>query len=155
MIKINQILVPTDFSEHARHALNYAVELSREFGATIHLLHVCDDINHILADPSATLISISELVEEQERLANAELNELAATVPEGIEVLPRIKMQAPVVGILKYAEDHDIDLIILGTHGRTGMAHLVLGSVAERVVRQASCPVLVVRPREHEFISPD
>ena len=149
MTRITRILVPTDFSATADAALDYAYELAGKFGASIELLHVLDD--PFVVDGMASEAYISEapvlrtamLQEAQERLRHR------ASPREGI---PRIETEV-IFGhgartIAEYAAERGADLLVMGTHGRTGFAHLMLGSVAERLVRTAPCPVLTVRHPE-------
>ena len=148
MIDVLRILWPTDFGEASNEAGKYAFSLADRFGAEVHALHVVQDLAASLPE-SATLIAsfpngymtqIQELADEQ----------LAAELPSdlagGKEVLRAIEVGTPLTKILDYAQKHDIDLIVMGTHGRTGLPHFLIGSVAERVVRHAPCPVLTVRP---------
>ena len=146
MTRISRILVPTDFSATADAALDYAYVLAERFGASIELLHVLDD--PFVADGMAAEAYISEspvlrsamLHDAQERLRHR------ASAREGI---PHIETEV-LFGhgartIAEYAAERGADLIVMGTHGRTGFAHLLLGSVAERLVRTSPCPVLTVR----------
>jgi len=153
MTRITRILVPTDFSATADAALDYAYVLAERFNASIELLHVLDD--PFVADGMAAEAYISEaptlrtamLQEAQERLRHR------ASTRGG---LPAIKTEV-LFGhgartIVEYAAERGVDLVVMGTHGRTGLAHLLLGSVAEQLVRTAPCPVLTVRhveAREH------
>ena len=152
MISLKNLLVPTDFSEHSLVAAEYGVELAGRFGAKLHLLHVIEE-------PVAT-IPLLEIYgapskEEYEAAAQAMLDNWP--LPDGaeeIEVERRLHHGTPFVHILHDARDHDIDLIVMGSHGRGLVAHLLLGSVAEKVVRKASCPVLTIRPEGHQFVHP-
>ena len=153
MTRITRILVPTDFSATADAALDYAYVLAERFNASIELLHVLDD--PFVADGMAAEAYISEaptlrtamLQEAQERLRHR------ASTRGG---LPAIKTEV-LFGhgartIVEYAAERGVDLVVMGTHGRTGLAPLLLGSVAEQLVRTAPCPVLTVRhveAREH------
>ena len=157
MITLKNILVATDFGEASDTALAYGREFARRFGATLHVLHVVDDVaarvdlaaglppdvGHIQADFEARARrDLDALVgEDDRRELNAQVVLLTSAVPERT--------------IVAYAADAHIDLIVMGTHGRGPVAHLFMGSVAERVVRRAPCPVLTVRHPEHEFIHPD
>ena len=137
---ITRILVPTDFSEMSDAALDYARVLARRFGASLHLLHVLDDpfVTEGLAAEAyiteAPSIRTSMLDEARSRLAH---RAAGCTTTEAI-------FGRGAVTIVEYAQQCGSDLIVMGTHGRTGLAHLLLGSVAERVVRLAPCPVLTV-----------
>jgi universal stress protein A len=144
--RITRILVPSDFSETSDTALTYARQLADSLGASLHLVHVFDD-----PYGDALVAEVSASVYESMR-ASA----IAAARRELMRRLPPEDRQhfsgssAMVTGvaadaIVQYAADHSMDLIVMGTHGRSGFAHLLLGSVAERVVRTAHCPVLTVR----------
>jgi len=156
MIALKHILVPTDFSEPSATALRYGRDLARSYGATLHVLHVAEDlITRYALDMYPT--GIDEMQEDLEKSAKQRLNALVSDED-------RVQLRAkPIVwtsnqtaaAIAEYAAQHDIDLIVMGTHGRTGMSHMFMGSVAERVVRGAGCPVLTVRAPEREFIAPD
>jgi nucleotide-binding universal stress UspA family protein len=160
MIALKHVLVATDFSEASDAALRYGRELARAFGATLHVVHVVEDISGRLADlPSVPDVYVDygrwrqDALETAERELNARLSDedrrqVGATAAA-------VVARATPAAILAYARDHHVDLIVAGTHGRGAIAHLVMGSVAERLVRQATCPVLVVRHPEREFVLPD
>jgi nucleotide-binding universal stress UspA family protein len=143
---VNRILVPTDFSATADAALDYAFLTAERFGASIQLLHVLDD--PFASEGLAVEAYISEapvlrsalLRDAQSRLAHR-----AASPEQGIRVDSEVLFGHGAKTIAEYASQRGVDLIVMGTHGRTGVAHLVLGSVAERLVRIAPCPVLTVR----------
>jgi nucleotide-binding universal stress UspA family protein len=146
MREIRTILVPTDFSAGARSALDQAVALAQRLGSTIRLLHCYRVPTEI------ELTYISEHVEDWEEGiregVTRQLDELVACVAgHGLTVTRELARGHAATEIAR-AASANADLIVMGTLGRTGLAHLVLGSVAERTVREASCPVLVVRPRE-------
>ena len=158
MIALKKILVATDFSEPSEAALAYGRELARSFGAALTVLHVVDDImvraygidsGVLLADPDVqrqfeadALRQVDATISDEDRI------QLKAS---GVVLMSR----APSSAIVTYAHESGIDLIVMGTHGRGGFAHLLMGSVSERVVQTAPCPVLTVRHPEHEFVLPD
>lgn len=148
MIDLKRILVSTDFSETSQAALRYGVELARRFRARLYLLHVPPDPGE--AAEAEYPIGIFDIMQND---AHDRLLHLL-TDAEASELRPECAMRlgAPADEIVKYATEHEIDLIVLGTHGRKGVARLVLGSVAENVVRHAPCPVLTVHHPEHEFV---
>jgi nucleotide-binding universal stress UspA family protein len=156
MIALKHILVPTDFSEPSETALRYGRDLARAYGGTLHVIHVAEDlITRYALDMYPT--GIDEMQEDLERSARERLN---ALVTDEDRVQLRAKTHVwtsnqTAAAIAEYAAQRNIDLIVMGTHGRTGMSHLFTGSVAERVVRTAACPVLTVRAPEREFIGPD
>ena len=139
---IQHILVPVDFSEGTRHAIDYALSLGGKFTVRITLLHV-----HAPIYIPATEVGFdyAASVRQDSGEAEAHLKELAASVATDIEVDTQMRYGIPWDCIVKWAVEHRVDLIIMPTHGRSGLKHLLLGSVAERVVQHAHCPVLVVR----------
>ena len=152
MIALNQLLLPVDFSEPALEATHYALELAERFSATLHLLHVIED-------PAVYLPMFESYPlpsrEEFEQYAQTRLDNW---IPEDDADRCPIERHwvhgTPFVQILRFAKDRNIDLIVVGTHGSGVMRHLLLGSVAEKVVRKAACPVLTVRPGGHQFVHP-
>ena len=149
-----KILVPTDFSETAETALSYAVQLARQFGGELHVMHVCEDPMQLAAWPVLSSGSAPEVGEEAAAL-RAELKNLlraADPVPGKAEVHV-IVGQPTGLAISQYAAEHEFDLIVMGTHGRGALAHILMGSVAEKVVRSAPCPVLTIRHPTHRKIA--
>ena len=151
MIKIKEILAPTDFSERSQHALKYAAELARRFDAKLHLLNV---IEHPVTVASEMVFEPQRV--EDERTANAKaLQDLSTNVVfQGIATSSEALIGVTDLEILRVAKARDVDLLVIATHGRTGLAHLFMGSVAERLIQRAKCPVLTVRPEGHQFVSP-
>jgi nucleotide-binding universal stress UspA family protein len=155
MIDLHRILVPTDFSKSSHNALTYGAEFAARFDAELHLLHVVQDL--ALFVPEAIMLAppmvppIEQFVDAARAALDRAVQELA--VPN-VRIIPQVAEGAPFEEIIRFAREKDIDLIVMGTHGHTGLAHLLLGSVAERVVRRAPCPVLTVRHPEHEFVHP-
>ncbi len=139
-MQISRILFPTDFSHDAEHAFQYALTFAREFGAELYLLHV------IYFPPQTPEYDIGQVIDSLVKNAETSLKKLAERVNEPKPVI-RLDVQVGVehAEITKFAEREKIDLIVMGTRGRTGLAHVFLGSVAERVVRHSSCPVLTVK----------
>jgi nucleotide-binding universal stress UspA family protein len=156
MIRIKNVLVATDFSEPSEAALNYGRELARSFDATLHVLHVADSI-YMQYGGEAYSGVVPELQQEVEESARKQLD---ALLDEDDRTALRAKpvimtATAKAAAIVDYASENTIDLIVMGTHGRGAISHLLMGSVAERVVRMAACPVLTVHHPEHEFVLPD
>jgi nucleotide-binding universal stress UspA family protein len=142
---ISRILVPVDFSAHTTLAIHYASMLSLKTGASIHLLHVIEPISAMAFGGEMYIPDLVEVYAEiindaERRMANAK-----ALVPDTITVTTGIRTGHPASIIVGTAADQRTDLIVMGSHGRTGLVHLLLGSVAEKVTRLASCPVLTVR----------
>jgi nucleotide-binding universal stress UspA family protein len=152
MISLKSILVPTDFSDCSDAALKYGRELAKAFGATVHLLHVVHDPYSQPWSAEAFPTPLGDLLEEWQSQARARM---ATLVPVEDRPLVRIcvVVGSPFFEIVRYAKEQQIDLVVIGTHGRGAIGHMLLGSVAERVVRKAPCPVLTVRHPQHEFVS--
>jgi nucleotide-binding universal stress UspA family protein len=149
MALIQKILVPVDFSESSRAALEYAAELARPFEATIDVVHVWQPPTFIstasLPEAPTVDASLIELVRKNADEATARL--AADAKKQGLPVREaRAEPGVPARTIVEIAKADGYDLVVIGTHGRTGLSHAVMGSVAERVVRHAQCPVLTVRP---------
>ena len=141
MRPIRKILAATDFSPCADEAFLYALEMARRFDASLLLLHVYAIPAYEMA-PGVPLVGSPGLSEELERSGNEGLLERQKRADRPITV--QLVEGTPFVEILRVATEGDFDLLVLGTRGRTGMKHLVFGSVAERVLRKAPCPVLTV-----------
>lgn len=154
-IALTRLLAPTDFSEASAVALRYAVGLAEAFRAQLHLLHVVE--RRVEEQWAAELAAVAALDVEAEARAKSDA-ELATllTRDERARFDARLvsRVGTPFVEIVRYARHEAIDLIVMGTHGRGAIAHLLIGSVAENVVRKAPCPVLTVRHPEHEFVTP-
>ena len=146
MTRITRILVPTDFSATADAALDYAFGLAARFGASLQLLHVLDDpfvFEGMSAEAyiaEAPTLRTAMLEDARERLRHR-----ATPREDGVPIETEVLFGHGARTIAEYAAERGVDLIVMGTHGRTGFAHLMVGSVAERLVRTAPCPVLTVR----------
>jgi nucleotide-binding universal stress UspA family protein len=147
---IKRILIPIDFSEMSLQALDYAVELGKPFGAELVAVHVVEPIYYATpADVYGPSANLGMLLDEQQRVAAEQLAELEdRLMKRGDKIETVLDSGVPYQKIVEAAEQRKADLIIMATHGRTGLSHLLLGSVAERVVRSAACPVLTVRGHE-------
>lgn len=146
MTAIRRILFPTDFSEQSKAAERFACELADQFQAQLHVISVLEDAYFLAPEPSSMLMLPPNLFAEAQR----QIEESVANVPpeawsRGKQVIRTTRIGSAYSEIVKYANEHKIDLIVIGTHGRTGLMHVLLGSVAERVVRHAPCAVLTVR----------
>jgi nucleotide-binding universal stress UspA family protein len=157
MITLKSILLPTDFSEPSAVAVRYAKALTETFRATLHVLHVVEEtaLVYPLFGHEGAYPSMPILREDLEKDARARLEKIL-TSGEREQWLAQlvVRIGSPFVEIVRYAKNENIDLIVMGTHGRGPIAHMLMGSVAERVVRKAPCPVLTVRHPEHEFVLP-
>jgi nucleotide-binding universal stress UspA family protein len=145
MENINKILVPIDFSNYSKNALRYAVNFAKKFNSKIYLVYVVEPVIYP-SDFSMGQVTFPVSDIEMNERAKDELESLAKTeIGSQFEVETVIKTGKPFVEINETASELDIDLIIIATHGHTGMEHLLFGSTAEKVVRKAPCPVLTLR----------
>lgn len=145
MRPFKKILVATDFSDHAREAVQYAADLARRYEGSLLLIHVYQPVNYALPDGYMlyTPTQMTSMMEEfEQQLTRSKEEALAAGAPRVETSLP---IGAAAFEIVEAARAADCDLIVMGTHGRTGLSHMLIGSTAERVVRAATCPVLTVK----------
>jgi nucleotide-binding universal stress UspA family protein len=156
MINVKNILVPTDFEQTSMHALTYGRELARLFTATIHIVHAVDDVFALPAGTEGTLAAFPQLQQQLQQTARTQIERLMTDEERksGTKAVV-LTSSSPVQSIVDYARDAQIDLIVMGTHGRGGAPAVLIGSVAERVVRTAPCPVLTVRHSERDFVRPE
>jgi nucleotide-binding universal stress UspA family protein len=154
-IKISKILCPTDFSELSLQAIRYAREFAAAFGAQIHCVHVIDDANQYWSTMGPESAPIGPAVEDLRDYAEKHMINFADEHLVGLKYAPiaRVLAGRPWDQIVQYAKENTIDLIIIATHGRGGLAHALLGSTTEKVSRKANCPILIVRESEHEFVT--
>jgi universal stress protein A len=154
MITLRDILVATDFSEPSAAALRYGCALAGHFKSTLHVVHAVALAPNVLTGTGAYVVSVPDLQRQIEEDARKELDELPIECDELLPV-QRVVITSNVAApaIVDYAKRKRIGLIVTGTHGRGAVAHALIGSVAERIVRTAPCPVLTVRCPEQEFIS--
>jgi len=153
MIVLKKVLLATDFSDCAKTAQDYATEFADQFHAELHVLHVVVDTSLMVAEYGAALTLPPDYLEQLKSQAKHAVEKIvAASVKPGGAGISAVRLGSPPLEIVKYAGEHGIDLIVIGTHGRGGFMHLLLGSCAERVVRKAQCPVLTVRPAGHQFV---
>jgi nucleotide-binding universal stress UspA family protein len=141
MPKLEHILCPVDFSETSGHAFRYAVLLAEQFGARLTVLHVIEEAPLFAGFESMPAMNV---LEEAEQAARRQLEELAAGAPARVETM--LIRGGTYKSIVSYAEEHAADLIVMGTHGRSGLEYAFFGSVTERVMRRSPCPVLIVPP---------
>ena len=153
-IRIQKILLPSDFSNYAATATKYACELATKFDAELHLLHTLE--LHLASTPDFGLgLALPKYIAESRTAAEKSLARLLDPKwSSGRTVIQAVLEGSPRAEIVRYARKQDIDLIVLSTHGRTGLSHVLMGSIAESVVRTAPCPVLTVRPEGHQFVMP-
>jgi len=149
---VKKILAPIDFSEHSMNAMRSAMELAKDVGAEVHLMHVIAPHHHFIPLPLATSGEESrELVREAAMIEQAE-QELARIKKDDFgdskNVLTFAVVGHPVQKLADYAKEQSIDLIVMSTHGRSSIEHMLLGGTTEKLVRSAPCSVLVIRPRK-------
>ena len=150
-VKIHRILFPTDFSPSAQQAQNYACDLAVKFSAELHVLHVVADQLPVTGFKGSWVLP-DDIMPRLVREAELELTvRMEAALTGDLTVVRSVHVGKPVQTIIDYAKGHEIDVIVIGTHGHTGLSHLLLGSIAEKIVRLATCPVLTVHPKDHPF----
>ena len=156
MIKITNVLVATDFSDTSASALEYGREFARTFGARLHVLHVVENAL-MWAGPEASGIDFVQLQSDLAAAGQQTLDRIVTKEDRAqLKAVTSVRTgNSPAFDIAAYARAESIDVILLGTHGRGAIGHLLMGNVAEKVVRIAPCPVLTVHHPEHEFIQPD
>ena len=151
-IKIKRILVPIDFSEYSKNALKYAIPFAQQFKASLDLIYVVEPAIYP-ADFSFGQVGFPNVEVELSTRGDKELSTLIKKEISGkVPARKIVRTGKPFYEINQYAQEENIDLIIIATHGHSGMEHILFGSTAEKVVRKAPCPVLVVRTGEHEFV---
>ncbi len=147
MFNIKNIIVPTDFSKLSFSAFEYAKDLAERRNATIHLVYVLEKTPPFLAMRSLD-VSEDEVMKSMEEHAKKQLSETASVLKENSSVIVKkvFKKGIDYEEIVNYSKEIDCNIIVIATHGRTGLLHTLLGSVAEKVIRYAKCPVLVITP---------
>jgi universal stress protein A len=152
-MQIRSILLPTDFSDCANYALSYAASLARTFEASIVCVHVIEPIVPTVGYTGMTEpLPIADISEQLEDSAERELPKIAECEEcAGLEVEELIVHGEAASEIVRVAKERGVDLIVISSHGRTGLGRILFGSTAEAVVRHAHCPVLVVKPSEETW----
>lgn len=155
MIDLHKILVPTDFSKHSQNAIKYATAFAEKFGAELHVLHVVQDLSVFVPDAINITPLVTPPIEQLLTSVRTALDRLVKDHELQKYKVHKVAVEGtPFYEIIRYAKENATDLIIMGTHGHSGLVHVLMGSVAEKVVRKAPCPVLTVRHPEHEFVHP-
>ncbi len=147
-MQIRSIVVPTDFSECGNYALSYAASLARTFGASIICVHVIEPMVPTVGYSGLTEpLPITDIADQLENSAERELPKLAESVEGGGLTVEEVIVHGEAASeIVRVAKERNVDLIVVSSHGRTGLGRILFGSTAEAVVRHATCPVLVVKP---------
>lgn len=148
-----KILCPVDFSEFTDEILAYAVSIAKRFDSELHLIHVIPNLNYFT--PYESFLTPENLV-AIERNIEGEVGKDFDKITKKLDLPFKriVKTGVTFVEIIDYIKDQDIDLVVMGTHGRSGIEHILIGSVAEKVVRKSPCPVLTVRPKDKTFRMP-
>ncbi len=158
MPELSKILLATDFSDDSVNALRYAEELARKFSSEIIVLHVDQPLAPVMVSelgPAFDVGAMNQIAEEQRLAAQRELDRIVTRLRDGgIKARSLLRVGAPFLEIIHAAQSEGVDLIVMGTHGRSGLAHVLLGSVAERMVQKAGCAVLTVRHPDRRFRHP-
>lgn len=148
-MKVDRILFPTDFSEGSTHALHYAVDLAKQYNAKLYILHVIYDIAKA-TESHIPHISADEIYNEMNKWALGELEKCCIEEIRGLSDVEKVVLKGiPHEEIVKFAGDNKVDMIVMGTYGRTGLQKFIFGDTAEKVVKKAPCPVMTVRVPEH------
>lgn len=145
MLSLGLIVVPTDFSQRSMRALPFAIDLAEKYGAKLRVIFV-NEPGLVISDMAWVGVTESEMSKEHREEAQQSISKIVADqVPDDIDARGEVLTGGAVDSIIKYANDHNADLIVMATHGRTGLSHVLMGSIAEQVVRKATCPVLTIK----------
>lgn len=153
-LSIQRILFPTDFSDASQNARDYACAIAGLLGSELHVLHV---IQYPDSAPGALgswcMPETNRIPESVHDVENQLTAQLETSLIRDTQIIKAIRLGEPSQEILKYATENEIQLIVVGTHGRTGVSHLIIGSIAEKVVQGSTCPVLSVHSNWHQVLS--
>ncbi|MEN6616207.1 MAG: universal stress protein [Syntrophorhabdus sp.] len=148
-----KILCPVDFSKFTPQIVAYAADLAKKYGSELHMLHVIPNLTYFTPYESfltpENLVAIEKNIQDE---VNSDFAKLLKTMD--VKVKTATREGTPFVEIIDYAKTEGIDLIVMGTHGRSGIEHILIGNVAEKVVRKSPCPVLTIRPEGKDFKMP-
>ena len=162
-MKLTRILAPTDLSKYSGFAMEWAAYLAQCMKAELVLLHVLTDeegkiIEEVIGEGAVVQIPKGirqNVVEDRQKKLKEQFNMVVSNdIKSSIRVEEMTRIGVPFLEIIKVAKEKDVDLIVMGTHGRTGLAHVLIGSVAEKVVHHAHCPVLTIKHPQYKFIAP-
>ncbi len=148
-----KILCPVDFSEFTKDVVGYAVDMAKQYRAELHMLHVIPNLTYFTPYESfltpENLVAIEKNIQEE---VDRDFGKVLGKVD--IDVKKAVRTGVAFVEIIDYAKTEGMDLIVMGTHGRSGIEHILIGNVAEKVVRKSPCPVMTIRPKGKEFKMP-
>lgn len=148
-----KILCPVDFSEFTGDVVTYAADISKQYGAELHVLHVIPNLTYFT--PYESFLTPENLVAMEKNIQDEVDRDFKKVLSKvGVDVRKVVRTGVAFVEIIDYAKTEGIDLIVMGTHGRSGIEHILIGNVAEKVVRKSPCPVMTIRPRGKEFKMP-
>jgi nucleotide-binding universal stress UspA family protein len=162
-MKLTRILAPTDFSKHSGFAMEWAAYMAQCMKADLVLLHVISEeegkiMEEVIGEGAVVQIpkGIRQNVVEERQKKMKEQYEMVVSreIKAALKVEQMIRIGVPFLEVIRTAKERDVDLIVLGTHGRTGLSHVLIGSVAEKVVHHAHCPVLTIKHPQYKFIAP-
>lgn len=148
-----KILCPVDFSKFTKEVIAYAADIARQYGAELHVLHVIPNLTYFT--PYESFLTPENLVAVEKNIQNEVERDFGKILKHvDMEIKKVVKTGVAFVEIIDYAKSEGIDLIVMGTHGRSGIEHILIGNVAEKVVRKSPCPVMTIRPKGKEFKMP-
>ncbi|OPX98471.1 MAG: hypothetical protein A4E60_03049 [Syntrophorhabdus sp. PtaB.Bin047] len=148
-----KILCPVDFSEFTKDVVAYAVDMAKQYGAELHMLHVIPNLTYFT--PYESFLTPENLVAIEKNIQNEVDRDFGKVLGKvDIDVKKAVRTGVAFVEIIDYVKSEGVDLIVMGTHGRSGIEHILIGNVAEKVVRKSPCPVMTIRPRGKEFKMP-
>jgi nucleotide-binding universal stress UspA family protein len=162
-MKLTKILAPTDFSNCSGFSMEWAAYLAHMTKAELLLLHVVSEeegkiVREILGDGAVAQIAMgtrADVLEERRRKMRGQYEAaISRHIQQELKVREMVRIGIPFLEIVRVAKEEEVDMIILGTHGRTGLSHVLIGSVAEKVVHHAHCPVLTIKHPQYQFVSP-
>jgi nucleotide-binding universal stress UspA family protein len=153
MLSVQRILLATDFSTCSEPAVAYAVMVAKKFGAAVHVLNVFDIEVPVMSE-GLNYLPLNYFQELEKHVAEQTAQVIRGDDADKLAVTTAVRRGVPFLEIIRYAREEKIDLIVIGTHGRGMLAHVLMGNVAEKVVRMAPCPVLTVRHPQHQFAMP-
>ncbi len=149
----SRILCPIDFSEVTEEIIAYAADLAGRYGSELHVLHVIPNLNYFT--PYESFLTPENLVAIEQNIGREVERDFQKVLAKlDREVVKVIRTGVTFVEIIDYIKEQGIDLVVMGTHGRSGIEHILIGSVAEKVVRKSPCPVLTIRPKGRQFTMP-